>query len=526
MRRILSGTILIMLSMLLSAQPYQTVLEEVTDWNGWSALLVSNGLISTATVPAIGARVMEYNLGEYPSIYRNESLNGDTHTPSEWGWYNFGGFKNWPAPQNDPGRWGWPPPPTLDYGNYSYEILANTSDSVKIQVTSPVEQFKTPGLQFRRIMTIYKNSSRVRMEQFLLNHATEVQDWSIWDITQSIGHHSGQNDYANFWVYFPLNPDSKFGSDGVDWSGNFGGDPNVLTYGEVAPGIFGLQNGREEKKVFADIVTGWVCFADLGSEVVFAKTFTVVEGASYPDNGGVAQVYTTSSGDYLEVEVTGPIEDIPADGGQIELTINWWAAKVKGPIIALNNVGAVSQRISMLNNVISGNYGVFHVGTARLVYLDSDDAVLSRGDSVDVSPLQNLAFSQAVSLPENTASVELRVYDETGVEIGVLDSSSVEDLTSIAPDVATQISAFTLNQNYPNPFNASTAISFQIDRRMPVKLSIYDLAGRARAILADRIYDQGSHRVIWNAANFQSGLYLIRLESDGLRIVRKCMLLK
>ncbi len=527
MQRMPRGIVFLIFTTFLFAQPYNANLEEVADWNGWEAIEIGNGLISTVTVPSIGARVMEYNLGDHPSIFRDESLNGKTYTPNSFGnWYNFGGFKNWPAPQNDPGRWGWPPPPTLDYGNYTSEILVNTPDSVKIKVTSPVEQWKTPGLQFFRIMTIYKNSSRVRMEQFLVNHATSVQDWSIWDITQSIGHHNGQNDYSNFWVYFPLNPESKFGSDGVDWSSNFGGEPRVLNYGEVVPGIFGLQYAREEKKVFADISTGWICFADLGSEVIFVKSFEVVEGASYPDNGGVAQVYTSSGGDYMEVEVTGPIEDIPANGGQIALTINWWAAKVKGPILAVNEAGAVSQKLAMQGNVISGNYGVFHVGTAQLVYFNDAGEILSSGDPVEVSPLQNLAFSQTVTFPENTHHVELQVFDSNGIKIGVLDENLVSNLTGIDRKISNQASTFELKQNFPNPFNASTVISFRIDKSSSVKLSIFDMAGRVQEILTDRQYSRGDYQLTWNAENLQSGLYFIRLETDGLSSTKKCMLIK
>jgi hypothetical protein len=519
--------IICVLSISLAAQPYNATLQEVTDWSGWSAIVVENGLISTVTVPAIGARVMQYNLGENQFIYRNTSLNGKTYTPANNGsWYNFGGFKNWPAPQNDPGRWGWPPPPTLDYGNYTTEILMNTADSVKIKVTSPIEEWLTPDLQFIRIMTVFKNSSRVRMEQFLVNHATSVQDWSVWDITQTIVHHPGKQDYDNFWVYFPLNPNSKFGSEGVSWSSNFGGKPKVLNYGEVAPGIFGVQYAREQKKVFADVPVGWICFADLDSEVAYIKTFDVVDGATYPDNGGIDQLYTSSAGDYFEVEVTGPIENIPANGGQIALTINWWAAKVKGPILSVNSVGAISQYLKIQGDVLTGNYGVFHVGKAKVLVLDADGQVLTESQELDVSPLQNFAPSESITLPANAERVELRVYSPDDTEIGILDGNTVINLTNIIeyhPEVATSCELF---QNYPNPFNANTLISYQLAKESRIKLSILDALGREVDILANQVQKAGQYRFNWNADQLESGIYFIKLVVGDDTIIRKCLLIK
>ena len=80
------------------SQPADTQIESVADYNewGWTSIVQQNDLITIATVPAIGARLMQFQLGEYASIYRNPSTLGDTHTPQNNGYYNYGGFKNWP----------------------------------------------------------------------------------------------------------------------------------------------------------------------------------------------------------------------------------------------------------------------------------------------------------------------------------------------------------------------------------------------------------------------------------------------
>ncbi len=107
---------------------------------------MQNEFITIATVPAIGGRVMQYDLGSLPSIFINSSEIGETYTPQNDGINrNFGGYKTWPSPQYNWPKNGWPPPPTLDYGNYTFEADSLSYDSVSVLVTSPVEKWIAAG---------------------------------------------------------------------------------------------------------------------------------------------------------------------------------------------------------------------------------------------------------------------------------------------------------------------------------------------------------------------------------------------
>jgi len=83
--------------------------------------------------------------------------------------------------------------------------------------------------------------------------------------------------------------------------------------------------------------------------------------------------------------------------------------------------------------------------------------------------------------------------------------------TGVLPDPDLTPGLFRLQQNFPNPFNARTAISYELDRDGPVRIGIYDVAGREIRILVDEKQTRGSHQVVFDAGDLPSGVYLCRL---------------
>ena len=58
-----------------------------------------------------------------------------------------------------------------------------------------------------------------------------------------------------------------------------------------------------------------------------------------------------------------------------------------------------------------------------------------------------------------------------------------------------------LNDNYPNPFNPSTIINYNIPENDFVKITIYDMMGRAVKTLVNGSQTAGYKSVQWNATN-------------------------
>ena len=83
-----------------------------------------------------------------------------------------------------------------------------------------------------------------------------------------------------------------------------------------------------------------------------------------------------------------------------------------------------------------------------------------------------------------------------------------------------------VHQNYPNPFNPSTSISFELSRAIHTRLTVYNLLGQTVATLVHQDLPAGVHTVVWEASGVSSGVYFYRLEVNGMRAVRRMLLVR
>jgi hypothetical protein len=122
---------------------------------------------------------------------------------------------------------------------------------------------------------------------------------------------------------------------------------------------------------------------------------------------------------------------------------------------------------------------------------------------------------------DNNISVGKYSYRLKQVDFnGSFEYSKSVEAEIITPD------KFELNQNYPNPFNPSTTIKFSLPSAGNVKLSVYNLLGQEVQTLLNGFMEAGVHTVNFNAKNINSGIYLYKIEANGLTSVRKMTLLK
>lgn len=83
----------------------------------------------------------------------------------------------------------------------------------------------------------------------------------------------------------------------------------------------------------------------------------------------------------------------------------------------------------------------------------------------------------------------------------------------------------------PNPFNPSTTIAFDLPRTAPVRLTVFDAAGRRVRRLVDTTLAPARHRVTWDGRDdhgraASAGVYVVRLDAGGAMHNRKIALVE
>ena len=90
-------------------------------------------------------------------------------------------------------------------------------------------------------------------------------------------------------------------------------------------------------------------------------------------------------------------------------------------------------------------------------------------------------------------------------------------------------SEFSLSRNYPNPFNPQTQFEYTVPHSAHISIAIYNLLGQKVRILVSGVQAAGTYRAQWDGLSgsnraVTSGIYLLRLSSDGFVATRRMML--
>jgi len=124
---------------------------------------------------------------------------------------------------------------------------------------------------------------------------------------------------------------------------------------------------------------------------------------------------------------------------------------------------------------------------------------------------------------------QIYYYVVTAVDFNGNESapSNEADATVLSTDPTLNVpDSYALSQNYPNPFNPVTTLSFDLPEANQVKVTVHNLLGEVVVTLVDDYRPAGRYTIQWDAREFPSGMYLVRMESGTYGFTRKMMLLK
>lgn len=79
---------------------------------------------------------------------------------------------------------------------------------------------------------------------------------------------------------------------------------------------------------------------------------------------------------------------------------------------------------------------------------------------------------------------------------------------------------------YPNPFNPITTIHYKMPERANINIGVYDINGHLIENLHNGFKNSGNYSIVWNASNFSSGIYLIKMSSQSFIETKKVILIK
>lgn len=106
------------------------------------------------------------------------------------------------------------------------------------------------------------------------------------------------------------------------------------------------------------------------------------------------------------------------------------------------------------------------------------------------------------------------------------DNSFSFSNTAIVNNSKSDIDYSTLFQNYPNPFNPSTTIRYTVKDSGPVKIEVFNLLGQKIKCLVDEYQKTGVYNISFNAMGLSSGVYIYRLNINGVSSSKNMIYLK
>jgi hypothetical protein len=145
---------------------------------------------------------------------------------------------------------------------------------------------------------------------------------------------------------------------------------------------------------------------------------------------------------------------------------------------------------------------------------------------------------QHLVVAEGSASHGQGAVIDRGVRLGasyhyvlVVHTTAGSDIQSQEIAITLPMAKLALTQNHPNPFSVATQFEITVDERGPVRVGVYDIAGRRVRLLDGGVREPGSYGLTWDGrdgmgAAVASGVYFYRVEHQGAVTARRMLLLR
>jgi hypothetical protein len=143
--------------------------------------------------------------------------------------------------------------------------------------------------------------------------------------------------------------------------------------------------------------------------------------------------------------------------------------------------------------------------------------------------------SQTIPTPNDYYFLQVKSADHTGdVVVNYSETLPGELPVGLEPEKSISESVSVLFKTQPNPFNPSNGpskITFHLEEKENVILSVFDINGQYIKTLVSDILQPGIHHYSWDGTGdrnqaVRSGMYFYHLETSKVSQVNKCMLFR
>lgn len=410
-----------------SVSPVQAPREQATaeeiDYQGWRALRLTNGMVTLVVVPEAGGRVLEYKLGGHPYLWLNPAELGKSYPPAELtknrAGHDFGGYSAWPASADS---WQGPPEPSwanLEAGKWTGKITVRQGRTAEVELTSPED--RTTGLQVTRVVKLYGGSSQVRITERFTNKSDQTVTWAIRQATRLTAAQESDgkvNDKAR--LYLPLNPDSKF-------SGGFRSlvPAGAGQFKTLADHLLQMTCQGRDGGAVADPRADWIAGVDEAHDYTFVQRFTVSQAGDYPEAHAALLLATLAAKPYAEVSVYTPVKTLQP-GDSLEASVDWFAAKVGGPVVDCGPSAAVREPLKLARKAdklrLTGRFGVFAPGNLAFILQDAAGQAIGQPATLKVSPGEEVKLDQVIAEEAKAKTLVVELQNDAGTPLGQIGS--------------------------------------------------------------------------------------------------------
>ena len=186
----------------------------------------------------------------------------------------------------------------------------------------------------------------------------------------------------------------------------------------------------------------------------------------------------------------------------------------------LGNRGIDATEIQIFNNensvsIESNGY----VGAIQMTLNHSEDFAIELTDN---------AFIADYNTEGNTTTLMVVAPEGKELFTAVGNFEIVETLAANSNDYLDVVNpeVISLGSAYPNPFNPTTSFELSVGNAGHVTMNVYNVMGQVVETLVNNTMDAGNYNITWDAANFSSGMYVVKAETANGLASQKVMLVK